>query len=86
MPAYVRQGHFVDGADQLCPVGGFGEVSRDTGFQGGRFAPQPGKFDISVNFKGSYQPDGEASKAVDYTRKFLSCTIDLSASPPVTCQ
>jgi hypothetical protein len=63
----------------------YNDTTCSTGFQGGRFAPQPGKFDVSVNFKGSYQPDGQASKAVDYTYKFLSCTINLSASPPVQC-
>jgi hypothetical protein len=63
----------------------YNDKTCSTGFQGGRFAPQAGTFDVSVNFKGSYQPDGQASKSIDYTRKFLSCKIDLSASPAVTC-
>lgn len=59
----------------------FNQPKCGSGLNGGFFEPEPGTFEISAKFSGSYNSGG-VDRNLDVTFDFLSCEISSSG---VTC-
>jgi hypothetical protein len=62
----------------------YNEESCSSGLQGGLFEFEPGTFEVSVEFKGKWEPEGSVSQGFDVTFNFLKCSISLDTGVDCT--